>query len=339
MKTNRTIKVLFAVGITMIGIYFINSSEIISNGAKYGIDLCIKSVIPSLYIFTILCLFIIKCEVFNDPIFSFFTKVLLGVKRDIGIVYFLSLFCGYPIGAMLINELFGIHKISRKDAEKMLLFSTNPGPSFCISSIGAGCYNNVELGLILYLSCIFSSIICIRIYHPKENQTKNIKQSYVNYKDGFLSSIEGANKAMISICGWVVLSSSIIYILNSLNIDSPLVFAIEVTAGAVFASKKYSIFIVAFLLGFGGLSIHLQILSNANNIKPNYIKILISRIIHGILSMLTMYILLKLFPQELSVSSIKLIATNENNSIFSAFCLVAFVCTSLIFLQNRIKQR
>ncbi len=330
---------LISVSVTLVGIYLINLSEIISNGAKYGISLCIKSVIPSLYIFTILCIFIIKCDIFNNSFFSKLTKTIFGIDEEKGIVYFLSLFCGYPIGAKLINELYNMRKIPRKEAEKMVLFSSNPGPSFCISAVGIGCYNNDKIGLFLFLSCILSSIICIRCYHPGENTLKTSKISYVNYRDGFLFSIDSANKTLLSICGWVVLSSSIIYALNSFNINSPLIYAIEITSGAFFVAKKYSVYILAFLLGFGGFSVHFQILSNAKNVKPNYLKFLIARIIHGGLSFVILYLLLKIFPQELAVSSIKIISVNENNSIFSSVCLVAFICASMIFLQSKIKTK
>ncbi len=302
-----------------------------------GIELCLNSVIPSLYIFTILSLFIIKCGIFETSLFSILTKLLFGFKGEVGTVYLLSLFCGYPIGARLINELYILGKISDKDAEKMLCFCINPGPAFCITVIGFGCYQNQTIGAILFVSCALTSILCIRFYHPSNKTNKRNTAPSVRYGEGLISAVNDSNKCLLSICGWVLLSTAVVNSLKETVGLNQLLCSLEVTTGAVMASKTYSIYFVAFLLGFGGFSVHLQVLSNTKNFKPKYYIILLTRIVAGGVTAGLTYILLKIFPQTVSVSTFHLQISQNSSSPLASACLILFVCSTFIFINKRIK--
>ncbi len=334
-KLNKTIISFLAI---MAGILIINSSETLAISIKEGINLCISSVIPSLYIFTVFSLFIVKCKILDSPIFDFLTNMFFGFKGQIGIIYLLSLFCGYPIGAKLINEMAKNKVIAKNDAERMLLFCINPGPAFCISTIGIGCYANKNIGILLFSSITISSIIMIRLYHPHKTLEHKTIPRHINYGEGFTSSVNDANKCMVSICAWVILARAVINFLKPYNIYLPILCTIEVTFGAITASNELSIYFLAFLLGFGGFSVHLQILSNSREIKTKYYKILISRLASGILCSGILFVLLKIFPQSISVQNINLVPSMNENSPIASVCLVAFICTSLIFIQKRIKR-
>ncbi|MEG2235283.1 MAG: hypothetical protein RR144_02450 [Clostridia bacterium] len=54
-----------------------------------------------------------------------------------------------------------------------------------------------------------------------------------------------------------------------------------------------SILITSFLLGFSGISIIFQIKSTLKNLKISFKKLIIFKLLHGILSVIIAYILLK----------------------------------------------
>ena len=151
--------------VIIISIFVIAFSKEIPNGISIGLKLCFESVIPSLYIFMIICLFITKSNIFSDSIiFKFLSSLLFGTKNETGIIYFLSLICGYPIGAKIINQMLVDNKISKTDAEKILYCSINPGPAFLINIIGQTIYENKNIGIIIFIATIISVSIGARIF-------------------------------------------------------------------------------------------------------------------------------------------------------------------------------
>ncbi|MBE6775706.1 MAG: hypothetical protein E7543_05890 [Ruminococcaceae bacterium] len=335
LKIFRSIFALIIISIAILSIIFSND---IAQHIKSGIDICLNTVIPSLYIFTILSLFIIKCDIFSNNFFSFFTKIITGFSGDIGIVYFLSLFCGYPVGARLINELFKNGRITKISAEKMLLFCVNPGPAFCITVIGLGCYGSIELGAVFLVSCIASSLIGIRIYHPKIRESASKKPSPQKYGEGLISAVNDANRSILSICGWVIISVAIIKSLSSFESLKFFLCTLEVTFGAQTASQYYSIYFVSFLLSFGGFSVHLQALSNAKDFRPSYLKLLLSRFVFGIISSIFTLIFIKLFKIEIPVSQLHILPSSNVENPLASLCLVILVVSSFIYIHSKLER-
>lgn len=333
-------KLLFA-AIIICGVGAITFSEELAVGIKAGIEISLNSVIPSLYIFTVLSLFAVKSSLFSQSGFvRILTSLLFGCSSEIGTVYLLSFFCGYPIGAKLINELYLEGKVSKASAEKMLCFCINPGPAFVISIIGIEVYGNAFIGAILFVSVVLSSVMGIRFYRPRDISgiTKYVTDMSTSYYKDFMYAVDSANKSMVSICGWVILSNAIITALKPLEKIKMLLCLIEVTSGAMTAAENYSVYFVAFLIGFGGFSVHMQVLSCAKDFNPNYIKILLSKVIQGAVTSAFCYILLRIFPQTVNVSNnFKFEAVSNSVSPLSSAVLVVFVVTTLIFMNKKIK--
>ena len=151
---------------------------------------------------------------------------------------------------------------------------------------------------------------------------KNV--SLNNLGEVMAESITSATSTILLIGGFIVLFSSIISILKSsgifnsialfinpifeiINIDTsfcmPLISGlIEITNGIASISsitcKKLSINIIfsSFLLGFGGISILLQVLSITSKTDLSIKPYLYGKILHGILSSLYTYIFINIIP-------------------------------------------
>lgn len=151
---------------------------------------------------------------------------------------------------------------------------------------------------------------------------KNV--SLYNLGEVLAESITSATSTILLIGGFIVLFSSIISILKSsgvlsncvlfitpifnlLNIDTsfclPLISGfIEITNGIAsisnIACKKLSINIIlsAFLLGFGGISVLLQVLSITSKTDLSIKPYIIGKILHGILASFYTYIFINIFP-------------------------------------------
>lgn len=162
---------------------------------------------------------------------------------------------------------------------------------------------------------------------PTKNNSHNSKQkmvSFSNLGEILAESITSATSTVLLIGGFVVIFSSIISILKSsgilnfsascltpifnlLHIDtsfaSPFLSGfLEITNGiqtiSNIACKKLSINIIftAFLLGFGGISVLLQVLSITSKSDLSIKPYLYGKLLHGLLAALYTYILINVIP-------------------------------------------
>lgn len=254
----------------------ISAPKVCSQGAKYGLIICARVLIPSLFPFAVPVLFLINTELFNNS------------KHKLDLVYFLSLLGGYPIGAKIIAEISSKRIISKDTASKMIIYCINAGPAFIVLAVGKGILNNIKIGYILLFSHIISSVILWLILRPKTI----IKGSYnksVSPTENLVQSIYNASNATISICAFVVFFSVINEYLRMFGAQKLLLIT-EVTTAS---TTTDNIFIISFLLGFAGISIWAQIFHILECIPVSLIKFLSVRIIHGVLSATITYLVCK----------------------------------------------
>ena len=164
------------------------------------------------------------------------------------------------------------------------------------------------------------------LYNLKNSSKINTKKevSFSNLGEVLAESITSSISTLLLIGGFVVIFSSIISILqssgilnlistclspiaNSLNIDTTFISSIltgilEITNGinsiSNIACKKISINIIitAFLLGFGGISVLLQVWSITSKTDLSIKPYLYGKIIQGFLAGFYTYILINIFP-------------------------------------------
>ena len=167
-----------------------------------------------------------------------------------------------------------------------------------------------------------NSNCCIKKTNFKTFKKQNI--SIYNLGEVISGSITNATSTILLIGGFIVLFSSIISILKSsgilqycstlinpifslLKIDTsfclPLLSGfIEITNGissfSTIACKKISINLIltSFLLGFGGISVLLQVVSIIAKTDLSIKPYILGKILHGILSSFYTYIFINIFP-------------------------------------------
>ena len=205
----------------------------------------------------------------------------------------------------MINTLYNNKQINYKDANKALLFTHFSNPLFILSTVGVFFLHNNKYGLIIlishYLGNIIIGIIIGKISpNTNKNYTEKIPKSQ-KFSNILINSIKKSIDTLLLILGsitiFLILSTIIANRLN-LNIytESIIKGLFEITMGINSISMInipdiYKVIISTMFISFGGLAVHLQILSVSNDININYHNFLVARIIHSILSGLISYIL------------------------------------------------
>ena len=300
--------ILIPIVICMFIIFLLLFSKNNISAAKTGLYLWANSVVPSLLPFFIatelLChtntIYILGKHL--SPVM----KPIFNVPGEGSFALLMGIISGYPIGAKIVTNLKLKGILNDVEAERLLAFTNNSGPLFIIGTVGTGLFLNSIIGLKLLITHILACLSTGFIFRWwKKSKEKNCRQSInlntsttldLNNLGKILSeSIINSINTLFMIGGFIVLFSIIISMLYTSHLlivlsnflmflgitpsfsCSILIGLIEVTNGISCIclqniSLNSQIIMCAFILGFGGFSVLLQVLSiisRANiSIKP-----------------------------------------------------------------------
>ncbi len=246
--------------------------------------------------------------------------------------FIMGIISGYPVGAKIINRFIEDGTCTKQEAERMLAFTNNSGPLFIIGTVGISLFGDTNVGIILFITHILSCLtvglifgfISKHIFLSSKNRyyrnNANAKTYNISDLGTILSnSITNSISTVLLIGGFIVLFSIIISIFNNLNIIDlladmlanigiPFKFGsglitglLELTNGVNSIScihtknMSWQIIASAFLLGFAGFSIFLQIFSIASKNNLSMKTYLIGKILQGCFAALYTTIILNCF--------------------------------------------
>lgn len=300
--------------ITIINI-FLNSNTL-NQTITFSSNLFLKNIMPSLFPMFIISSILVEIDIPKvlGNIFKKPMNILFKTKGEGAFIFFMSMITGFPSSAKYINDLLNKKQINTKDAQKILMFSFFSNPLFIVNTVGIMFLKSQKIGIMLLISHILGNII-IGIIFKNYNQTKNIPNTkinnlkYLNTKinntnlfKALITSIKTSIETLINIFGIITFFLIIINILFKTKniITIPLIGILEMTSGLKYLSLSnidYNIKVLLsmFLISFGGFSVHFQIMSILHKKKVKYLPFLISRIIHGIISVLILITIIN-FP-------------------------------------------
>ena len=170
-------------------------------GAQEGLELCIKTVIPALFPFFVISIFLTgSLGGHNVP---FFQSICRFCKMPVGAENLLvvGLLGGYPTGAKCIYEAWRKGQISKEDACRCLGFCNNAGPAFIFGMCSA-LFSMSWVSWVLWAIHILSALLVGHIL-PQNNPAR---VTTANTGLTTLSDAMGkAITAILSVCGWVIL--------------------------------------------------------------------------------------------------------------------------------------
>lgn len=322
MKKSRLITAAVAAVLLAAGILcFPNQC---AQGAKRGLNFCGDILIPSIFPFLVLSVFVVKSGVskalsrFLHPV----TKKLFRLPGSAGATVLIGLIGGYPSGARGVKTLLDAGEITPKQARQMLCFTVGAGPAFVISVAGSGLLGSTQTGIILFASQFFSALllgIAVGLFSKKE-EIRGPKHGAPSSPPMPVSSAlveaaaDGAS-SMISMCSFVILFSALLMILDQsglsaffreaftfLGLPDPLAASLvpvllEVTTGSsAAAAAGASAPFLSFALGWAGLCVDFQIFSMLRSVSFSKTIFLLFRLFHGLLSACFTVIGLHMFP-------------------------------------------
>lgn len=170
-------------------------------GTREGIELCLYTVIPSLFPFFVFSTLLNNSLTGNNLPFLRPIGKLCGIPQGAESIMFLGILGGYPVGAQMLNNAYIKKSISKDNAQRLVGFCNNAGPSFIFGMAGS-LFDRSVIPLAIWLIQILSAII-VGMVIPKGQSTYAPVVS--TPKITLAAALERSIKTMGNICGWVVL--------------------------------------------------------------------------------------------------------------------------------------
>ena len=273
MKTQR---ILYSAGAAVGMLVLILDSSTALAGAKKGIELCINSLIPSLFPFFVLSNLLTgalngwTCRMLK-PLCKL-CKIPSGSES----VLLTGLLGGYPVGAQCVGYSYAAGTIDRQTASRMLGFCNNAGPAFLFGVIGHA-FDSVYIPWLLWAIHVTSALI-VGTLLPGNTQEKVI--NHVAPVTTWPQALRKAISVCASVCGWVILFRIALSYLNKwlfyqLPAEAIVLLSglLELTNGCVqlqlISNTGLRFILAAVLLASGGVCVALQTCSVIHTLPIN----------------------------------------------------------------------
>ena len=264
--------------------------------ATDALQLCTASLIPSIFPFMFLAMLLNSFLTGYRFRFLNFVRKICRIPEGAEILFLLGLLGGYPIGAQMISNTYQSGKLKKEDAQRMLGFCNNAGPSFIFGVVGP-LFDSWIIPALLWLIQILSAIITGVLLTGSCSEKITISnQAHISITD----TLEKSVKNMGLICGWVLLFRIVVgfidvHLLSFVPKSIAVIVAgmLELTNGcfALYGIENSGVrFILSsFFLSMGGLCVALQTASAAKSL--NMRKYTIGKCIQGFISLILALVL------------------------------------------------
>ncbi len=263
MKNIR--KPVFAITAACAMLIIILDTKTALAGASAGLELCIRTIIPSLFPFIFLS------GIINSSLLGHKFALLKPLGRFCRIpkgsesILLLGFLAGYPVGAQMITQAYQQGQLSQTDAKRMLGFCNNAGPAF-LFGIFSVIFSNSIVSWVLWAIHILSALLVGYLLPEKTATDCRIEP---REEISIHSSIQNTIKTMSVICGWVLLFRILIsfcekWFLRFLPVEIKIIFSgfLELSNGCIMLqriSDEGIRFVLASpILAFGGICVAMQ---------------------------------------------------------------------------------
>lgn len=318
MMNKKIYNYLILIILIFICIEMLSNASIVITAVQNAYNIWVYNVFPSLFPFFVISSIFIGLNL--PRVIGEITKPIMNklfrIKSDTAFIFIMSLLSGSPSNAKYTRELYLNGSITLSDANKILIFTHFSSPLFILGTI-TSFLDNKRIGIYILIIHYITNVIMgifIRNLNPSKDNENKISLKKVIYEasnttDNISSivtkSIFNSVNTIIMILGVISISTVLITIINS-NFNFSNTFKciisglIEMTnglkmLGGLDISLKLKTTISMFFISFGGLSVHLQVISIINDTKIEYKSFFVARLIHAFVASFISYILFDIF--------------------------------------------
>ena len=220
-------------------------------------------------------------------------------------------------GAKYTKELYMNKVVDENEASKLLTFTFFSNPLFIMGTISIMFLNNKEVGLLILLCHYLTNFIIgfiFRNFYPskKETSKSSLKRAVIkmherriNNKKNFGQILSTAIINNINVL-FLILGVITIFLVVTTIVDNNISLNnynqsilngfFEMTQGLKYISLldlplKFKTVLSVMIISFGGLSVHMQVISIISDTKIKYLPFFTARILHASIASLACFFL------------------------------------------------
>ncbi len=294
--------------LTITGAIIVFSDQVIE-AVSFSLTIWTKNLFPSLFPFFVVSNLLLQygfVDVLSHSIGRIMPRLFSQPKQS-SFVLAISLISGFPSGAKYTKELWEKKLITTEEASRLLSFTHYSNPLFILGMIGSLLLGNIQLGVILLFSHVASGIMvgCLVSKRDRNYQSKSYilpsSTSRPSLGGALTNSIQDAVSTLFLLLGIVTVFLVLSTILEQVFTFDPYLKAIicgilEMTQGVKYMSalpisELAKLIWMGIFTSFGGLSVHMQVLSILSGSKIKYKYFFFSRLLHALICAILVSIL------------------------------------------------
>lgn len=309
------------------------------SGINKGVEFCLGVLVPSLFFFMMVAAYLVQsgvAEVLCRPLRGV-SKTLFRLPAESMAVILLAMVGGYPVGASCAAMMMREGRLSPTQAAKTAYIAVAAGPGFLINYIGGALLNNPQAGYILLTAQVIA-VILTGVIVGYTVKSKPLPYAHARSQIGgnlLVNAVQSASRAAFSMCAMVVVFCALSEVIDTVIANQAVCdiasAIIEITNGCNRTCGRIPLYLTAFFVGFGGLSVHFQIYATLGDVPLKKGLFFLFRIIEGIIAMAATYIYLMVTPTATAVFSTTPSAPSVARSATLAGS-AALVLSSLLFV-------
>ncbi len=276
-------RVLFGGLALLMVVLLVRHSQLTMEHMRRGMLICVRTMIPSLFPFMVVSELVVKsgagAMLSRYPAVLF--RPLLGLPSEGVCALMLGWLCGFPVGSRVAADYVRAGRLTKRQFNLIVCTCNVPSSAFLISAVGLSLFGNAALGrwlLALTLVCALAVGVLFRFLLPRAKDWQYGVCTRLSHGDearGQLlpAAISSAAQGMLNVCATVLLFSAFVgtltHTLDALPVGAWARTAVyglfELSTGVCSASALTSpaaaAMLCAAIVGWGGLSVHCQVLS------------------------------------------------------------------------------
>ena len=262
---SKAVKCLFAaLGMAMM----ILDNTTAFQGAQEGIQICIRTLIPSLFPFLILSTLLVgNVSGSKSRILDPLCKACRISKTSASLIV-LGMLGGYPAGAICVREAYESGIISRDTARRILPVCDQCGPAFLFGILSA-MFNSPWVAWSIWAIMILSALITLWVLPGYDDGSDKIISSPSMTVS---KALDSTIRTMGAICGWVILFRVLITFLQRWllwwmdeDIRIVIIGILELSNGCIEASmigsEQVRFLVCVAMIVLGGACVTMQVFS------------------------------------------------------------------------------
>ena len=290
-----------------------------AEAARRGLSLCARSIVPALFPFFVLSNLLSALGLAQAlaHLAAPLMRRLFRVSGTGAAAFLIGVTGGYPLGAAAVAAQYRKGELDEAEAKRLVCFCNNSGPAFIVGAAGSAAFGSARAGFLLYAAHVLAAL-ALGFLFSRRAVTPAPREAApapgASFAEAFPEAILSAVKSTLLICGYVVLFTVAVGLLDALGVFAEAAALLARLSGLGLGRSRalltgllelgsgigalrgqspdaVSMALAAFLLGWGGLSVQLQTRAVLADTPLIHAPLGRCKLLHGLLSALIAWLL------------------------------------------------